>query len=389
MNRRENCLPLQRFRCGSTFSAQRPSVNRSSRAVIVAGEGAAFFVFSAVSDGLESNESMIIEASKRVFPNEMNTTPPARSPKTKAFEGVVMYYGYRFYDPETGRWPSRDPIEENGGINLYSFVGNDGVNLVDFLGLEEPPRHHWFPQQGVKGDAIFKGICGIDFNIDDFTTLMAPATHKVIEYRFRYGQIMQEFLDTKPDCCELLSFVKDLMQITTSQFMFNFQKDFWIRHTDARMLSEKDDLLPELRDFNKRGKGSNSSPTNNSRFNNLIDEKCGGRKPKPCATADKYSELLRRWREEAKMSAGETAKKEEELPHVIEDDLAVRIDQNYRRLWALEREQALKDLAERERLQRELRLRYPSTRNPLIPGGPRSNPNQPVVLPRVPVRAGR
>jgi hypothetical protein len=32
-------------------------------------------------------------------------------------------------------WPSRDPIEEKGGINLYGFVGNDGVNLADMLGL--------------------------------------------------------------------------------------------------------------------------------------------------------------------------------------------------------------------------------------------------------------
>jgi len=46
----------------------------------------------------------------------------------------VAYYGYRYYDPVTGRWPSRDPIEEDGGVNLYGFVGNDGVDEVDILG---------------------------------------------------------------------------------------------------------------------------------------------------------------------------------------------------------------------------------------------------------------
>ena len=30
-----------------------------------------------------------------------------------------------------------DPIEEKGGLNLYGFVGNDGVNQVDFLGMKE------------------------------------------------------------------------------------------------------------------------------------------------------------------------------------------------------------------------------------------------------------
>jgi len=34
-------------------------------------------------------------------------------------------------------WPSRDPIGERGGANLYGFVGNDGLNGRDFLGLSE------------------------------------------------------------------------------------------------------------------------------------------------------------------------------------------------------------------------------------------------------------
>jgi len=34
----------------------------------------------------------------------------------------------------TGRWPSRDPIEEQGGLNLYGFVGNDAVSECDYLG---------------------------------------------------------------------------------------------------------------------------------------------------------------------------------------------------------------------------------------------------------------
>ena len=43
---------------------------------------------------------------------------------------------YRAYDPELGKWLSRDPIAENGGINLYAYVGNDPVNFLDYLGLE-------------------------------------------------------------------------------------------------------------------------------------------------------------------------------------------------------------------------------------------------------------
>ena len=54
----------------------------------------------------------------------------------------VAYYGYRYYDPVTGRWPSRDPIGEKGGINLYGFVGNDGVNNSDLHGREIIERHN-------------------------------------------------------------------------------------------------------------------------------------------------------------------------------------------------------------------------------------------------------
>ena len=39
------------------------------------------------------------------------------------------------YDPANGRWPSRDPIGERGGVNLYGMVGNDAVNFVDVLGM--------------------------------------------------------------------------------------------------------------------------------------------------------------------------------------------------------------------------------------------------------------
>jgi RHS repeat-associated protein len=45
------------------------------------------------------------------------------------------YYGFRYYDPVTGRWPSRDPIGERGGNNLYAMVGNNPLNSYDLLGL--------------------------------------------------------------------------------------------------------------------------------------------------------------------------------------------------------------------------------------------------------------
>jgi len=42
---------------------------------------------------------------------------------------------FRAYDPNLGRWISRDLIGEFGGLNNYGYVGNNVINDVDLLGL--------------------------------------------------------------------------------------------------------------------------------------------------------------------------------------------------------------------------------------------------------------
>ena len=75
------------------------------------------------------------------LPNTLHSpsTTPTYDPQHHTDTGLY-YYGYRYYDPVTGRWPSRDPIEEDGGMNLYSFTNNNGINLWDILGKNIPPR---------------------------------------------------------------------------------------------------------------------------------------------------------------------------------------------------------------------------------------------------------
>jgi RHS repeat-associated protein len=53
----------------------------------------------------------------------------------------LYYYGYRWYAPSLQRWLNRDPIGEDGGINLYSLVLNDPIDLFD-----------------PNGESIFKGF---------------------------------------------------------------------------------------------------------------------------------------------------------------------------------------------------------------------------------------
>jgi len=71
------------------------------------------------------------------------------STKYQDDESDLIYYGYRYYNPSTGRWPNSDPMEEEGGFNLYGMVFNDPVNAYDAFGLQgkdgkpKPPK--WDP----------------------------------------------------------------------------------------------------------------------------------------------------------------------------------------------------------------------------------------------------
>jgi RHS repeat-associated protein len=58
--------------------------------------------------------------------------------QTKYFDAEtgLYYFGYRYYDPLSCKWLCRDPLQENGGVNLTAYCDNDPVNKYDALGLE-------------------------------------------------------------------------------------------------------------------------------------------------------------------------------------------------------------------------------------------------------------
>ena len=88
----------------------------------------------------------------RPFPRDMKRQ---KTLKSRGLRPSVTDYLYRYYDPVTGRWPSRDPIEERGGVNLYALVGNNGVSRWDFLGLCE------------KGDIRNKAVIGVAYGFNN------------------------------------------------------------------------------------------------------------------------------------------------------------------------------------------------------------------------------
>jgi len=72
-------------------------------------------------------------------------------------ETGFLFYGHRFYNPEIGRWASRDPIGEEGGYNLTVFAQNDPGDRTDSWGLFSLPKFP-NPLHLTKSDAN-PGMC--------------------------------------------------------------------------------------------------------------------------------------------------------------------------------------------------------------------------------------
>ena len=123
-------------------------------------------------------------------------------------ETRTVYYGYRDYDPETGRWLNRDPLGEPGfelltgasqptraeeenddaegdnsftpseNLNLYRFVSNDPISAFDALGLWELRCR---PLQGV-GRVTGQKHCWIECDGKSYSLLNKNGTAtKVID----------------------------------------------------------------------------------------------------------------------------------------------------------------------------------------------------------------
>ena len=83
------------------------------------------------------------------------------------WETGLYYFRARWYDPETGRWLSKDPLGIAGGLNLYEAFGNNAVNFIDPMGLERRLKTTTFGLMfsGIGGGGVTLGF-GIAINSD-------------------------------------------------------------------------------------------------------------------------------------------------------------------------------------------------------------------------------
>jgi hypothetical protein len=109
----------------------------------------------------------------------------------------VPDYGYRYYDPLTGRWPSRDPIEEDGGLNLYGFVGNKGLNQWDYLGFA--PRDVSIHIDGKPNTETYKGAWSFpriddhNYEVPYYTMKVTGTICRIVDGKEVYDEVSMQF----------------------------------------------------------------------------------------------------------------------------------------------------------------------------------------------------
>ncbi len=95
-----------------------------------------------VSEYLDSTGTAVAHYEYDAFGNVVAANGPATasfkhrfSTKPQDDGSGLLYHGYRSDNPITGRWSSRGPVGELGGVNLYGFIDNNSPSSIDISGL--------------------------------------------------------------------------------------------------------------------------------------------------------------------------------------------------------------------------------------------------------------
>jgi len=116
-------------------------------------------VYYYLFDGRGNVASVVDESANRVaryvydaFGELRSVTGSLEQPfrfSTKYYDGGtgLVDFGYRFYVADSGRWLTRDPLEFEGGINLYAYVENNPLKYIDPYGLSKFDKFYGLPKK--------------------------------------------------------------------------------------------------------------------------------------------------------------------------------------------------------------------------------------------------
>ena len=85
----------------------------------------------------------------------------------------LYYYGFRFYAPNHQRWLNRDPIGEEGGLNLYALLLNEPINHIDSSGLENGYTYQSNGRMS-NGSSIENAVANLSAIVDFWNRYIEP-----------------------------------------------------------------------------------------------------------------------------------------------------------------------------------------------------------------------
>ena len=148
-----NNLPLVTYTRGNDLSGTSQGAGgiggllaRTDNGLLAIGDSRASAFYHCDGNGnvtalIGTNQLVAARYSYDPFGNTLSASGPLAGANLYRFSSKefhpnsgLVYYLYRFYDPNLQRWLNKDPLGERGGLNLFSFVGSDPINGSDFFG---------------------------------------------------------------------------------------------------------------------------------------------------------------------------------------------------------------------------------------------------------------
>lgn len=137
-----NNLPLRTYTWGIDISGSEQGAGGVGGLLATASGNMIYYpnydgngnITSYVDNNGTQVDKLVYSPFGKIVSGSLSVCPFGFSSKYMDDETELVYYGYRYYDSENGRWLNRDPMEEDGGINLYCMTGNNTINDWDYLG---------------------------------------------------------------------------------------------------------------------------------------------------------------------------------------------------------------------------------------------------------------